>query len=239
MVSALGGLESILSAAERVRDLAARGSTAALGHARRRHYEGYFDRFSAAGDQPDGGSGDAAAVAGEQAESAASEPAAGTVSASAVQATGTGGVGGDGGEADQGSAKEGEATAAAVVAREEEDDADVDAYLTTEAKSVREDSAALVAVLDQIASSESAPDEVALAGGWGPEHSNAAAFYAKELALLCGAATGDTADAVTPAAGMGAGFGSHLRGRYLDVLSCLVRYNLKVKHGFAIGVCLS
>ena len=245
MVSALGGLESILSAAERVRDLAARGSsTAALaGQGRRRHYEGYYDRFSAVGGQAGGSNGgDGAVAAGEQQEAA--EPLASTVSDSAVQAPGAGGAGvsrpaagagdgdGDGGEAAEGSsAKEG-ATTAAVVAPEKDDaagaDVDVDAYLTTEAKSVREDSAALVAVLEQIASSDSAPDEVALVGGWGPEHSNAAAFYAKELALLCGATAGDAAaDAVTPAAGMGAGFGSHLRGRYLDVLSCLVRYNLK------------
>ena len=268
MVSALGGLESILSAAERVRDLAARGSTTAAsghghgsgaGHGRRRHYEDYFDRFSASSDHQLGGNengrgdgngssgGDGAGAAAEQEEPApASEP---TVPASGAQATGRGGVGvrplgagtGGGGDADEGSAR-GEATTApvAVVAPENEDSgdgdghADVDAYLTTEAKSVREDSAALVAVLEQIASSDSAPDEVALAGGWGPEHSNAAAFYAKELALLCGAtATGDAmAGAVTPAAAsVGAGFGSHLRGRYLDVLSCLVRYNLKVRHG--------
>lgn len=250
MVSALGGLESILSAAERVRDLAARGSTAVSergrGHDRRRHYEGYFDRFSAPGDQPGGSSGgDGAVAAGEREEPApASEP---TVSASVAQATGPGGVGvrpasagvGDGGEADEVSARDGAMTAPVVVAQENEDDGDRDgyadagAYLTTEAKSVREDSAALVAVLEQIASSDSAPDEVALMGGWGPEHSNAAAFYAKELALLCGAtATGGdaAADAVTPASG-GAGFGSHLRGRYLDVLSCLMRYNLKVRRG--------
>eukprot|EP00903_Cladosiphon_okamuranus_P014725 g13645.t1 len=241
MVSALGGLESILSAAERVRDLAARGSTSASGrghghvhgHGRRRHYEGYFDRFSAAGDQSGGsGGGDGAVAAGEQEDPApASAPA---VSASVAHVTGPGGAG-DNGEPDKGSVRDG---AMIVVAQENEDngdgdlngDADADAYLTNEAKNVREDSAALVAVLEQIASSDSAPDEVALAGGWGPEHSNAAAFYAKELALLCGATAGGSAaaDAVTPAAGVGAGFGSQLRGRYLDVLSCLVRYNLKL-----------
>ena len=93
-----------------------------------------------------------------------------------------------------------------------------------EARRVREDAVALAGILEEIASSDSAPEEVALAGGWGPEHSNAAAFYAKEVALLCGAGAGAGGEAqVAPGVA-----GSHLRVRYLDVLSSLVRYNLKV-----------
>lgn len=222
MISALGGLESILSAAEKVRELA---SAAPVQHVGGQQYEGYFDRFSAAG-----GAGDGAATADEQ-EAAVSEPAAikapGAIEGDGIRSAAPADKIGCSGSIDDLSEQEGSAKPATTVATEKEDDAD---YLMREAKSVREDSAAFVAVLEEIASSDSAPGEIALAGGWGPEHSNAAAFYAKELALLCGAKAEDQADAVPLAAAVaGAGVGSHLRVRYLDVLSCLVRYNLKVR----------
>lgn len=199
MVSTLDVLESILSAAEQVRGLAAgaaRGGDRGRQHG---HYEGYFDRFSSAG-QPAG----AAAARGEGDES---EPASDCATPSEAPGFINSGrrSGGDG-------------------AGEEEEsvEQEQDAARVTEAKGARDDAVAFVGVLDEIASGCSAPEELALSGGWGPEHSNAAAFYAKELALLCGVRDG--------AAEAGpAGAGGHLRVRYLDVLSCLVRYNLKVR----------
>lgn len=231
MISALGGLESILAAAERVRNLAAprgggggsatpygrgTGPMAASGPGDQQ-YEGYFDRFSATVGEPAEDVGDDRATAAEERESPASNnPVTDDSTAAVSEAPGS----------DAGN----ESLAAAAA---KEDDDDVDASLTTEAKSVREDLAKFVAVLDEIASSDAAPEEITLEGGWGPEHSNAAAFYAKELGLLCGGrteSTGDVAEAASLAlGGSGAGvIGSHLRVRYLDVLSCLVRYNLKV-----------
>lgn len=224
MISALGGLESILAAAEKVRNLAApRGGDGRGGYGNSgsragsglgdQPYEGYFDRFSAtvAGPHDDADDGPAA----DEREPSAPDPADSTAAVS---------------KAPDSSARDGSPVTAAPAARKEDD---VDASLiTTEAKSVREDLAKFVAVLDEIASSDAAPEEIALEGGWGPEHSNAAAFYAKELALLCGGgirSRAGVAEATPLAAGAGAGVvGSHLRVRYLDVLSCLVRYNLKV-----------
>lgn len=236
MISALSGLESILSAAERVRDLACRGSRpAASRQESSQQYEGYFDRFSAAGGQRDAGVEAEDEQEDEEEdgeEAAASEPAAqagSPASPDVGQAPGTG-EGAVAPAATNGEPDEHEHEGSAEGATVAEKEGDVDACLTTdEAKSVREDSAAFVAVLEKIAASDSAPEEVALAGGWGPEHSNAAAFYAKELALLCGANIGDQENVAPLSAGVGAGVGSHLRGRYLDVLSCLVRYNLKVR----------
>ncbi|CAM9471677.1 unnamed protein product [Ectocarpus fasciculatus] len=227
MMSALGGLESILSAAERIRELAAGGPgnsgvSGVSGGGRERgggggrQYEGYFDRFSAAaGGDPDGGGG-----GDEQGATAASGLVAGGGLDNASS-------GSDGGSQDEGSAA---AAAAAAAAEEGDDDVD-DAPLETEARSVREDSAAFVTVLEEIANGDAAPGEVALAGGWGPEHRNAAAFYSKELAFLCGTeAGGGGGGAEVPpfVSGGGGAVGSHLRVRYLDVLSCLVRYNLKL-----------
>ncbi|CAM9900856.1 unnamed protein product [Ectocarpus sp. 6 AP-2014] len=222
MMSALGGLESILSAAERIRELAAGGPGNSGGRegggferrggGGRRQYEGYFDRFSAAaGGEPDGGGG-GGDDNNEQHGTAAS--AGGLDKASS---------GSDGGSRDEGSA-------AAAAAAEGDDDEDVDAPLEAEARSVREDSAAFVRVLEEIANGDAAPGEVALAGGWGPEHRNAAAFYAKELAFLSGTKTGVGGRQVAGpfVSGGGGAVGSHLRVRYLDVLSCLVRYNLKL-----------
>ncbi|CBN77463.1 expressed unknown protein [Ectocarpus siliculosus] len=221
MMSALGGLESILSAAERIRELAAggpgnSGGREGGGFERRgggggRQYEGYFDRFSAAaGGEPDGGGG-GGDDNNEQHGTAAS--AGGLDKASS---------GSDGGSQDEGSA-------AAAAAAEGDDDEDVDAPLEAEARSVREDSAAFVTVLEEIANGDAAPGEVTLAGGWGPEHRNAAAFYAKELAFLSGTKTGVGGRELRGpfVSGGGGAVGSHLRVRYLDVLSCLVRYNLK------------
>ncbi|CAM9124991.1 unnamed protein product [Ectocarpus sp. 13 AM-2016] len=220
MMSALGGLESILSAAERIRELAAGGSGNSGGRERGgserrggdsgRQYEGYFDRFSAAaGGEPDGGGGGGRDDNNEQQGTA--EAAGGLDKASS---------GSDGGSQDEGS----------VAAAEGDDDEDVDAPLETEARSVWEDSAAFVAVLEEIANGDAAPGEVALAGGWGPEHRNAAAFYANELAFLCGTKTEVGGREVRGpfVSGGGGAVGSHLRVRYLDVLSCLVRYNLKL-----------
>ncbi|CAN0433418.1 unnamed protein product [Ectocarpus sp. 12 AP-2014] len=221
MMSALGGLESILSAAERIRELAAggsgnsggreRGGLKRRGGAGGRQYEGYFDRFSAAaGGEADGGGGGGGDDNDEQQGTAAA--AGGLDKASA---------GSDGGSQDEGSA---------AAAAESDDDEDVDAPLETEARSVREDSAAFVTVLEEIANGDAAPGEVALAGGWGPEHRNAVAFYAKELAFLCGTKTGVGGREVGGpfVSGGGGAVGSNLRVRYLDVLSCLVRYNLKL-----------
>ncbi|CAN0458208.1 unnamed protein product [Ectocarpus sp. 12 AP-2014] len=219
-MSALGGLESILSAAERIRELAAGGSGNSAGRERGglerrggdggRQYEGYFDRFSAAaGGETGGGGGGGGNDNNEQQGTAAA--AGGLDKAS---------CGSDGGSQDEGSA----------AAAEGDDDEDVDAPLETEARSVREDSVAFVTVLEEIANGDAAPGEVALAGGWGPEHRNAAAFYAKELAFLCGTKTevGGREVGGPFVSGGGGAVGSHLRVRYLDVLSCLVRYNLKL-----------
>lgn len=223
MISALGGLESILSAAERIRELAAggpgnsggrgRGALELRGGGGGRQYEGYFDRFSAAaGGEPDGGGGGGDDNNEQQGAAAA---AGGLDKASS---------GSDGGSQDEGSA----------AAAEGDDDEDVEAPLETEARSVREDSAAFVTVLEEIANGDAAPGEVTLPGGWGPEHRNAAAFYSKELAFLCGTKAevggGGGAEVGGPlVSGGGGAVGSHLRVRYLDVLSCLVRYNLKVR----------
>ncbi|CAB1115576.1 unnamed protein product [Ectocarpus sp. CCAP 1310/34] len=222
MMSALGGLESILSAAERIRELAAGGPGNSGGRERGglerrggddgRQYEGYFDRFSAAaGGEPDGSGGGRGGGDDNNEQEGTAAAAGGLDKASS---------GSDGGSQDEGSA----------AAAEGDDDEDFDAPLETEAKSVREDSAAFVTVLEEIANGDAAPGEVALAGGWGPEHRNAAAFYAEELAFLCGTKTGVSGREVGGrfVSGGGGAVGSHLRVRYLDVLSCLVRYNLKL-----------
>ncbi|CAM9700740.1 unnamed protein product, partial [Scytosiphon promiscuus] len=243
MISALGGLESILTAAERVRNLAAprgggapygtsghgsgsRGGSRTASGSGGKQYEGYYDRFSAtvAEGDDDADAGDDGASAAEERGSPVSNPVS-TADSSTVVSKAPG--------SERGNAGSAAAAAAAAATREEDEaEADADASLTTEAKSVREDLTKFVAVLDEIASSDAAPEEIALEGGWGPEHSNAAAFYAKELALLCGGGTkpsGDAAEATLHAVGATAGVvGSHLRVRYLDVLSCLVRYNLKL-----------
>ncbi|CAM9332873.1 unnamed protein product, partial [Ectocarpus sp. 8 AP-2014] len=227
MMSALGGLESILSAAERIRELAAggpgnsggkeRGGFERRGGGGGRQYEGYFDRFSAAaGGEPDDGGGGGGGGGGGEGHDNNEEHGTAAAAGGLDKAS----SGSDGGSQDEGSA----------AAAEGNDDEDVDAPLEAEARSVREDSAAFVTVLEEIANGDAAPGEVALAGGWGPEHRNAAAFYAKELAFLCGTKTrvgGREVGGPFVSGGVGA-VGSHLRVRYLDVLSCLVRYNLKV-----------
>lgn len=239
MVSALDGLQAILSAAEQVKILARRraGTGAGAGatsfgsccsdspveSAQSRRFEGYFDRFSSIGRGSDGArsggdcgenaSGASASavepyVAPDDSENMALDKCSEAVSGTEVGASspedklgdaalcGREG-GGGGGERVNGVAEAPEA----------------------EAKNVREDVAALVTVLDEMASSDAAPGELTLAGGgWGPEHGNAMEFYAKELALLCGAGvSGDCGERA-----------SRLRRRQLDVLSTLVRYNLKV-----------
>ncbi|CAM9509841.1 unnamed protein product, partial [Hapterophycus canaliculatus] len=235
MISALGGLESILAAAERVRNLAApgggggcgsggRGGSSASSEPGGQQYEGYFDRFSATVAEPDDDAddGDDGGQAADEREASGPNPIATADSTAAV---------GEAPGADTPAGSPAAAAAAAAAAATRKGD-DADAFLTAEARSVRADLAKFVAVLDEIASSDAAPEEIALEGGWGPEHSNAAVFYAKELALLCGGETrssGGVAEAAPLATGSGAGVvGSHLRVRYLDVLSCLVRYNLKV-----------
>lgn len=103
---------------------------------------------------------------------------------------------------------------------------------TEEGEHLAQDLAALVNVLEEMAACDTAPTELELDAGWGPEHSNATAFYARELATLCG--MGDTLKGVhgDVTGILGAVRASHLRVRCLDVLSCLIRYNLKVTNGF-------
>lgn len=271
MVSALDGLESILSAAEKVRGIAASASDAAAAaggaaaaapawgssrgrsggrgsgggdgsgiscrlspegsNAGDRHFEGYFDRFSSAG-RPNV----AAAAAAVAAADVAAAPAVATTEGSEGRVAGDDDMGqavGDGAarmaeeEKQEEPGVRGTEEAGSIgVAGGEEQDAPA-----AEARSVREDAVALAGVLEEIASSDSAPEEVALTGGWGPEHSNAAAFYAKEVALLCGAGAGGEAQVAPGVAG------SHLRVRYLDVLSSLVRYNLKVRVRVHVELC--
>lgn len=248
MISALGGLESILAAAERVRNIAARGGAGGTGGGGRgssgrsrsrstagpgdEQYEGYFDRFSTttvAEPEPE--------VDAVGDETPAADEVEGAVEPKYVAAVCDASAGNQAHCADGGNGSPAAAAAAAVTPRKH---GDADTTLTAEAKSVRDDLSKFVAVLDEIASSEAAPEEVTLAGGWGPEHSNAAAFYAKELALLCGGGSkpsGGGAEASSLTAGGEARVvGSHLRVRYLDVLSCLVRYNLKVRDRCVVHV---
>ena len=267
MVSALDGLESILSAAEKVRGIAASasgsgsGSPAAAaaaavaapawgscgrsedggdgvscglslgGGAQDRHFEGYFDRFSSAG-RPD-----VAAAAAAAADVADDDVSAGTARTATSSETGAEGeikhavvdeqaarLGQENEmEAEEGTEEEPSIRGVGAGGVEEAGAGEGEQHApTVEASSVHEDAVALAGILEEIASSDSAPEEVALTGGWGPEHSNAAAFYAKEVALLCGAGAEGEAQVAPGVAG------SHLRVRYLDVLSSLVRYNLKV-----------
>lgn len=231
MLSALGGLQSILSAAERVRSTAGFGSStvgclslpsSAAGaheHGLRGtcgnggvdageggQFEGYFDRFSI--------TGSSGRRRGKR-EKEADNDVTNLVTSTDLEI---------------------------VASTPEEAGGDCGA---AEAKRVKEDLVALVSVLDEIASSDAAPGELILESGWGPEHSNATAFYVRELAMLCGieeevpaglagaeaaAATATPGAALVVRAGGGAAEAraSHLRVRYLDVLSCLIRYNLKV-----------
>ena len=202
MVSAMDGLESILMAAEEVQRLVARGRSNVGGvesaeeRAGIRRYEGYFDRFGA--------------TASRDAE----EPAVGGASlAEEDSALASLSYAGGGQQISDENSEGGHSIGQA--------EQRADGPQPGDESSLLEDAAALVNVLDEIACSDSAPEEVTLAGGWGPEHSNAAAFYATELALLCG--VDPRAQASEPGT-----VRSHLRSRYLDVLSCLVRYNLKV-----------
>lgn len=199
MVSALSGLQSILTAADKVQRLVARGRSNCeieLGGERTRNglYEGYFDRFGATVSRDGEEHTNDNAISLEENISLTSISLGPSRSNIAEQ-------------------------------RRSENNGRVSSITQVEKRvdsSALEDAAALVGVLEEIACSDSAPEEVELAGGWGPEHSNAATFYATELASLCGL------DAGAPVARAGA-IGSHLRARYLDVLSCLIRYNLKVR----------
>lgn len=219
MISALGGLDSILSAAEQVRALTARSrssSSCSGGDVRSKtergtgaqsgdsNFEGYFDRFSSAG-KPEEDVGDAIVASGPVTETQEEADKERTNSCSNTDHLVEGTVDAHDGEHD------------ATIVDDQEDAA------ATESRSVSEDALSFVDILEEIASSDSAPAELALPGGWAPEHRNAAAFYAKELASLCG--VGVEVDAVVPSIAAG----SHLRVRYLDVLSCLIRYNLKVR----------
>lgn len=126
-----------------------------------------------------------------------------------------------------------------IVAGAREKNSTADAGVESEGgKRLAEDIAALIEVLQQMACSNSAPGELVLEAGWGPEHSNATAFYARELAMLCGKGAWGAGEGVgvlgsIPEGGrvMDTARASHLRVRYLDVLSCLIRYNLKVNGG--------
>lgn len=244
MISALGSLESILSAAEQVRGLVvARGGgecgsreeqTQQQQQQEDAHYQGYFDRFSSGAGCPSDqdkaidSSAEAAAAAtsteqaltGEKIEEKVETREGAAVDGSSDRQDGDG----FGRRHDDVVAGAG---ALAVESVDDEQQREQDAARAAEAESAREDATAFVAVLDEIASSHSAPEDLCLPRGWGPEHSNAARFYARELGSLCGvrydgvdAVTGETSRAVV---------GSHLRVRYLDVLSSLVRYNLKVR----------
>lgn len=229
MISALGGLQSILSAAEQVRRFAgARGGQSCgnssipasvgggamrhHGRAGQGHYEGYFDRFSSAS-QSDGA---VVAPAADAAVVCSFDVASGSSSSRELEGAGEGG---EAGLAEQEEQQE----------QEKEEANDVLLCAAVETKSVSDDAVALVRILDEMASSDDAPEEINLAGGWGSEHSNAAAFYAKELSTLCGVGAGAARAAAAAEMTTAARGASHLRVRYLDVLSCLVRYNLKVR----------
>lgn len=244
MVSALGGLQSILIAAEKVRNTAipslrddgttdhlVTGSVVDPARLRRRspEFEGYFDRFSSTGGrQEDEG--------GEVVEEMNAEVAAGNVvtpdsSAEEEQddaehaSSAQNGQVGDGGSSSVVASDTSPSEVSGPAVLEGNGSLHLD-----EVKQVRRDVVHLVDVLHEMASCDSAPGELTVRGGWGPEHSSATAFYARELAILCGT------EAVTRATEVEVGErmrrepsgASQLRVRYLDVLSCLVRYNLKV-----------
>lgn len=206
MVSALDGLQSILTAADKVQRMVARrrsNSGVELGEERTRsgHYDGYFDRFGATVSRDGEEHADDNAISLEENVSLTSISLGPNRSNSAEQRSG------------ENSGRVSWITLA---------DRQADSSLQRSESSALEDAVTLIGILKEIACSDSAPEEVELAGGWGPEHSNAAAFYSTELASLCGL------DPSAPVARAGA-TGSHLRARYLDVLSCLIRYNLKVR----------
>lgn len=267
MVSALGGLQSILEAAERIRVAVAsrggasvdggdasdsgreRGEASVSERARRRarEFEGYFDRFSSAGGS-DGRGGDAAMVVEEPGAEEAG--AVVTPDSNEEEQEGTG----EGRAPSRSSPPEAREAGVAACPAQAEDpgssespdearDDELVSDLEREARCVHDDVLQLVQVLHEMATSEAAPPELTVNGGWGPEHSSATAFYARELASLCGVPG--------PGSGLeagGAGEASHasqLRVRYLDVLSCLVRYNLKVSRRsrdvmiqFRVFVCM-
>ncbi|CAM9483603.1 unnamed protein product [Choristocarpus tenellus] len=89
-------------------------------------------------------------------------------------------------------------------------------------KAIMEDMEDVIVILGEMAAADAGPVELELVGGWGMEHSKAAAFYHREFSLLCGRAPENSGGAD---ANLGA---SYLRKRFLDVLSCLIRFNLKV-----------
>ncbi|CAM9385328.1 unnamed protein product [Discosporangium mesarthrocarpum] len=116
----------------------------------------------------------------------------------------------------------GKAIDSADAPRSLEDTKTEEAALAREGRVVREDMTAVISILGEIARSDTGPSEVEVDGGWGISHYKAAEFYSKELAQLCGKALGMPSEDV---AELGT---SYLRKRFLDVLSCLVRFNLKV-----------
>lgn len=259
MVSALGGLQAILVAAEKVRIAARQTATSggaideaslpAVGSVgcdsdsetaagsvrsrrRGRQFEGYFDRFCST-------SGTTSHEQAVTCEETTSSNAAGMVTPdSSVEEEQEADPMTDNCRSDQNDI--GERTSSRIDHQspsspsheisEETFEGKETSDVRLEKNRVRQDVLDLVNVLHEMASSDAAPSELMLNGGWGPEHSNATAFYAREIAFLSGMETCVEDDTNNDIAG-GKLYASRLRTRYLEVLSCLVRYNLKVMRG--------